>query len=122
MGGHGQLGAHLVAVIGLPVAEWASADKQGHMPAAHPLPPQLLGSPLHVTRQRLVHGAYLGDALPKRARADDLLLGLGLLLQLVAGNAVQLLHCALDHYAIAAPQCLGVGGDQIGHGLDALRL
>lgn len=122
MGGHCQLGAHLVAVIGLPVAEWAGANEQGHVPAAHPLASQLFGSPFHVTGQRLVHGDYLDDTPTEGARADDLLLGLGLLLQLGAGNAVQLLHCALDHHAIAAPQCLGVGGDQVGHGLDALRL
>lgn len=122
MGGRGQLGAHLVAVIGLPIAERAGANEQGHVPAAHPLPPQLFGGPLHVTGQRLVHGADLGDALAERSRADDLLLGLSFLLQLGAGDPPQLLHRALDHHAIATPQRLGVSGDQVGHGLDALRL
>lgn len=74
---HGQLGAHLVAVVGGLVAKRARADEQGDVAAAHPFFPELLSCPLHVAGQRLVHRADLGDALPKAARADDLLLGLG---------------------------------------------
>ncbi|MNS84818.1 hypothetical protein D3C72_1186560 [compost metagenome] len=122
IGGLDQFGAHLVAVIGLPVAERAGTNEQRHMAAAHPFCPELLGRPLHVARQSLVHGADLRDALAEAPAADDLLLGLGLLLKLGTGDPPQLLHGALDHHAIAAAQALGVGGDQVGHRLDALRL
>ena len=51
VGGHGQLGAHLIAVIALPAAERAGANEQGDIATAHPLPPQLFGGPIHVTRR-----------------------------------------------------------------------
>jgi len=86
MGGQGQLGAHLIAVIGFPIAERTGPNEERHMPAAHPLASQLLGSPLHVASQRLVHRANLSDALAEGTGTDDLLLGLGQLFQLGAGD------------------------------------
>ncbi|MNC18198.1 hypothetical protein D3C75_660940 [compost metagenome] len=90
------------------------------MAAPLPLGTQLLGSPLHVAGQCLPHGDKVGDALAKAPAADDLLLGLGLLLQLGAGDPPQLLHCALDHHAILSTQALGVGRHQISYCVDAL--
>lgn len=122
MGGHGQPGAHLVAVIGCLVAEWAGTDKQGDMAAAHALGSQLFCCPFHIAGERLVHGADLGDALPETSAADDLLFGLRKLLEVSTGDAPQLLHRSLHHDPILAPQALGVGSDKFGHSADPLRL
>lgn len=66
----GQLGAHLVAVIRLPVAEWAGANEKRHMTTAHPLALNLLGGSLHITGKHLVHGGDLGISCIFTAAAE----------------------------------------------------
>ena len=119
-GGHRQPGGDLVAVVGLLLREGAAANKQGYMAAQLSLGPQLFGSSLHITGQRLPHGPDLCDALTERARTDDLLLGLSDWLELGAGDPPQFLNGTLDDNPIPAAQAFGVGCGQISYGIDAL--
>ncbi|MNE50520.1 hypothetical protein D3C80_1450990 [compost metagenome] len=90
------------------------------MAAPLPLCTQLLGGPLHVAGQRLPHGTKRGDAFTKAPAADDLLFGLGQLLQLGTGDPPQFLHGALDDDATLTAQALGVGHHQVSYRVDAL--
>lgn len=97
-----QLDAHLVAIIGLLVAERAYTDKQGHMPATHPSSaafrrPAPCSLPVLGTWRRSRWYSH------RKRRADDLLLDLGLLFLLGRECSTAPARFARPTHAIVVP-------------------